>query len=28
MPPYQGHVSEAEVGELVAYIHWVRANPY
>ncbi len=28
MPPYQGHVSEAEVGELVAYIRWVRANPY
>jgi mono/diheme cytochrome c family protein len=28
MPPYQGHVSEAEVGELLAYIRWVRAHPY
>jgi mono/diheme cytochrome c family protein len=28
MPPYEGHVSEAEVGELIAYIRWVRANPY
>lgn len=28
MPPYQGHVSESEVSDLVAYIRWVRANPY
>lgn len=28
MPAYQGHVTESELGELVAYIHWVRRNPY
>lgn len=28
MPPYQGHVSEAELAELLAYIRWVRAHPY
>ncbi len=28
MPAYEGHVSEAELRELVAFIGWVRANPY
>lgn len=28
MPAYQGHVTEAELGELLAYIHWVRQHPY
>jgi mono/diheme cytochrome c family protein len=28
MPAYQGHVSEAELGELLAYIRWVRQHPY
>ena len=28
MPAYQGHVTEAEVGELLAYIGWVRQHPY
>ena len=28
MPAYQGHVTEAELGELLAYIRWVRQHPY
>jgi mono/diheme cytochrome c family protein len=28
MPAYQGHVSDAELGELLAYIAWVRQHPY
>jgi mono/diheme cytochrome c family protein len=28
MPAYQGHVDETELAELLAYIRWVRANPY
>jgi mono/diheme cytochrome c family protein len=28
MPAYQGHVTDAELGELLEYIRWVRAHPY
>lgn len=28
MPAYQGHVSDAELGELLEYVRWVRAHPY
>jgi mono/diheme cytochrome c family protein len=28
MPAYQGHVTEAELGELLEYIRWVRQHPY
>lgn len=28
MPAYQGHVTDAELAELLAYIRWVRQHPY
>jgi mono/diheme cytochrome c family protein len=28
MPAYQGHVTEPELEQLIAYIHWVRQHPY
>jgi mono/diheme cytochrome c family protein len=28
MPPYRGHLTDAEVDRLVDYIHWVRQHPY
>ncbi len=28
MPAYRGHVSPADVDQLVEYVHWVRAHPY
>jgi mono/diheme cytochrome c family protein len=28
MPAYRGHVTEAELQGLIAYIHWLQAHPY
>jgi mono/diheme cytochrome c family protein len=28
MPPYRGHLREAEVDRIIDYIHWLQAHPY
>ena len=28
MPAYRGHLTEAEVEQITAYIHWLRTHPY
>jgi len=28
MPAYRGHLTEAEVERIIAYIHWLRKHPY
>jgi hypothetical protein len=28
MPAYRGYVTDAEVDGLIAYIRWLRQNPY
>ena len=28
MPPYRGHLSEAELERVIDYIHWLRQHPY